>query len=70
MKYPLGEMVAFGYKIGMITNYVPEEKMYQIEWLGGKSRLELCNDERVGELRENFKVLRNLITLSGFGNGI
>jgi len=70
MKYGIGDMVAFGYKVGMITEYYPEEKTYQVEWLGGKNHLEVLAGDKVGELRENFKTLRNLIVLSGFGNGI
>lgn len=70
MKYGLGDMVAFGYKVGMITQYYPKEKTYQIEWLGGENRLETLPANRIGELRENFKTLRNLIILSGYGNGI
>lgn len=70
MKYGLGDMVAFGYKVGMITDYLSREDKYQVEWLGGENRLEIMPANRIGELRENFKTLRNLIILSGYGNGI
>lgn len=70
MKYGLGEMVAIGYKVGVVTNYDPKDKKYQVEWLGGKNRLELFSGESIGEMRENFNLLRNLLKLSGYSNGI
>jgi hypothetical protein len=68
MKYGVGDLVAFGYKIGTITRYYPQDNTYQIEW-GGK-RLEIYHQDKVGELRQNFQTLRNLLKLSGYSNGI
>ena len=68
MKYAIGDLVAFGYKIGMITSYDKKDKTYQVEWAA--NRLELIPEERVGALREHFATLRNLLKLSGYSNGI
>ena len=68
MKYAIGDIVAFGYKIGRITNYSPADKLYQIEW--AHNRLELLPEKEVGDMREHFFTLRNLLKLSGFSNGI